>query len=115
MSAPITKPIYRHTSVCYNLPCLRKGVKELPNIKQQEKRMRQAEKRRVRNKSRKSEIKTYIRRFDEALQRGDRDESEEYLKKAVRALDKAASDGIIHKNNAANRKSRLMAKYNKAR
>ncbi|MEW6554956.1 MAG: 30S ribosomal protein S20 [Actinomycetota bacterium] len=85
----------------------------MPNTKQQEKRMRQAEKRRMRNKSRKSEIKTYIRHFDEALQRGNREESEVYLNKAVRALDKAASDGIIHKNNAANRKSRLMARYNK--
>lgn len=86
----------------------------MPNTKQQEKRMRQAEKRRVRNKSRKSEIKTYIKRFDEALQRGNRDEGEEYLNKSIKALDKAASDGIIHKNNAANRKSRLMAKYNKS-
>jgi small subunit ribosomal protein S20 len=86
----------------------------LPNIKQQEKRMRQAEKRRVRNKSRKTEIKTYIKHFDEALQRGNRDEGEEYLNRAIKALDKAASDGIIHKNNAANRKSRLMARYNKA-
>jgi small subunit ribosomal protein S20 len=86
----------------------------LPNIKQQEKRMRQAEKRRVRNKSRKSEIKTYVKRFEAALQRGDRDGSTEFLNQAIRALDKAASDGIIHKNNAANHKSRLMAKYNKA-
>ncbi len=85
----------------------------MPNIKQQEKRMRQAEKRRVRNKSRKSEIKTYIGRFEAALQRGDREESTEFLNKAVRALDKAASDGIIHRNNAANHKSRLLAKYNK--
>lgn len=86
----------------------------MPNIKQQEKRMRQAERRRMRNKSRKSEIKTYIKRFEAALQRGDREESEEYLRKSVRALDRAASDGIIHKNNAANRKSRLMRKYNRA-
>jgi len=85
----------------------------LPNIKQQEKRMRQAEKRRMRNKSRKSEIKTYIKKFQAALQRGDREESELYLRKAVKALDKAAGDGIIHKNNAANRKSRLMRKFNR--
>ncbi|NPV58989.1 MAG: 30S ribosomal protein S20 [Actinobacteria bacterium] len=84
----------------------------MPNIKQQEKRMRQAEKRRMRNKSRKSEIKTYIRRFEAALQRGDREESELYLAKAIKALDKAASDGILHKNNAANRKSRLTRKFN---
>ncbi len=86
----------------------------MPNIKQQEKRMRQAAKRRMRNRSRKSEIKTYIRKFEAALQRGDREESEAYLKKAVKALDKAAGDGIIHKNNAANRKSRLMRKFNRA-
>ena len=84
----------------------------MPNIKQQEKRMRQAEKRRMRNKSRKSEIKTYIRRFEAALQRGDREQCQLYLAKAVKALDKAAGDGIIHRNNAANRKSRLMRKFN---
>jgi small subunit ribosomal protein S20 len=84
----------------------------LPNIKQQEKRMRQAEKRRIRNKSRKSEIKTYIKEFDTALQRGDREESELYLNMAIKALDKAAGDGIIHKNNAANHKSRLMRRFN---
>lgn len=86
----------------------------MPNIKQQEKRMRQAAKRRLRNRSRKSEIKTYIRKFEAALQRGDREESELYLRKAVKALDKAAGDGIIHKNNAANRKSRIMRKFNHA-
>ena len=84
----------------------------MPNIKQQEKRMKQAEKRRIRNKSRKTEIRTYIKRFETALQRGDREESEEYLNQAIRALDRAASDGIIHKNNAANHKSRLMHKFN---
>jgi small subunit ribosomal protein S20 len=86
----------------------------LPNIKQQEKRMRQAEKRRVRNKSRKSEIKTYIKDFDNALQRGDREEGEVYLKMAIKALDRAASEGVIHKNNAANHKSRLMHRYNQS-
>jgi small subunit ribosomal protein S20 len=86
----------------------------LPNIKQQAKRMRQAERRRLRNKSRKSEIKTYIKKFHAALQKGDREESEFYLRKAVKALDKAASDGIIHKNNAANKKSKLMRRFNQA-
>ncbi len=86
----------------------------MPNIKQQEKRMRQAKKRRMRNKSRKSEIKTYIKRCEAALKRGDREESELYLKKSIQALDRAASDGIIHRNNAANHKSRLMQKYNQA-
>jgi small subunit ribosomal protein S20 len=74
--------------------------------------MKQAEKSRVRNKSRKSEIKTYIKNFDAALSRGDREESELYLKQAMQHLDRAASDGIIHKNNAANKKSRLMHRFN---
>jgi small subunit ribosomal protein S20 len=86
----------------------------LPNIKQQAKRMRQSEGRRLRNKSRKTEIKTYIKYFDGALQQGDRSECEIYLGKAVQALDRAASDGVIHKNNAASRKSRLMHKFNQA-
>ncbi|MFW6113918.1 MAG: 30S ribosomal protein S20, partial [Actinomycetota bacterium] len=91
-----------------------KEEKLLPNIKQQEKRMRQAEKRRLRNKSHKSEIRTYIRGFDASLKRGDREESEIFLSKAVKALDKAASAGAIHKNNAANRKQRLMQKFNQS-
>lgn len=86
----------------------------MPNIKQQKKRQRQSEVRRLRNKSRKSEIKTYIKGFEDALQRGNREESERNLDKAVKALDRAASDGIIHKNNAANRKSRLARRYNQA-
>jgi small subunit ribosomal protein S20 len=101
--------------MCYNFVCLdERRRRHLPNIKQQAKRMRQAEVRRVRNKSRKTEIKTYIKQFEAALQRGDRDESENLLNKAVRELDKAASDGVIHKNNAANKKSRLTNKFNQA-
>jgi len=76
--------------------------------------MRQAERRRMRNKSRKSEIKTYIKKFNAALEQGDRELTELYFRKAVKALDKAASDGIIHKNNAANRKSRMAQRYNRA-
>jgi len=86
----------------------------LPIIKQQAKRMRQAEKRRLRNKARKSEVRTYIRNFNTALQRGDREECEAYLYHAVRALDKAVSAGVVHKNNAANKKSRLTQKFNQA-
>lgn len=85
----------------------------MPNIKQQEKRIRQAEKARVRNKSRKTEVKTYIKRFSAALEEGNREQSELYMAKAVNALDKAASDGIIHKNNAANHKSSMARRFNK--
>jgi len=86
----------------------------LPNIKQQKKRMRQAELRRLRNKSRKSEIKTYIKKFHASLEEGDRETCELCFRRAVKALDKAASDGIIHRNNAASRKSRMARRYNRA-
>jgi small subunit ribosomal protein S20 len=85
----------------------------LANSKQQEKRIRQAEKARVRNKSRKTEVKTYIRRFLASLEEGNREQSDLYMAKAVKSLDKAASDGVIHKNNAANHKSRMARRYSK--
>lgn len=85
----------------------------MPNIKQQIKRMQQAERRRMRNKSRKSEIKTYIKKFHLYLNEGNREMCDEYMRKAIKALDKAASDGIIHRNNAANKKSRIARHYQK--
>jgi small subunit ribosomal protein S20 len=77
------------------------------NIKSQIKRNRQNEKRRQRNKAAKSEIKT---RLKSALAggAGDAETAAEDLRMAVKRLDKAAARGIIHKNQAANRKSRLM-------
>ncbi|MHB8780645.1 MAG: 30S ribosomal protein S20 [Candidatus Geothermincolia bacterium] len=86
----------------------------MPNIKQQEKRMRQDEKRRVRNKSRKSEVKTYVKRFEASLTAADEEASREALRQVVSLLDKAATDKIIHKNNAARHKSRLSAKFHGA-
>ena len=86
----------------------------MANTKQQEKRIRQAEKARIRNKSRKTEVKTYIKRFGAALDEGNREQSEQYMSQAVKALDKAASEGVIHKNNAANRKSSIAQRFNKA-
>ena len=82
----------------------------MANIKSQIKRNRQNEKRRVRNKAARSEIKTRIKssvRLAETEGPTD-DATVDSLKTAVRKLDKAASKGIIHKNQAANRKSRLM-------
>ena len=63
--------------------------------------------RRLRNKSVKSELKTYVRRVREAVEAGDKDAALEHLKAASRKLDKAVSKGVIHKNQAANRKSKL--------
>ena len=79
----------------------------MANIKSQIKRNRQNEARRLRNKAVKSSLKTAIRRFDEAMQSGDHDAAVATLREATRKLDKAASKGVIHKNQAANRKSAI--------
>ncbi|MDR2372951.1 MAG: 30S ribosomal protein S20 [Bifidobacteriaceae bacterium] len=79
----------------------------MANIKSQIKRNRQNEKRRLRNKAVKSELKTYVRRTREAIAAGDKDAAAEALRTATRKLDKAAAKGVIHKNQAANRKSAL--------
>ena len=79
----------------------------MANIKSQIKRIRTNEKARLRNQSVKSELKTYVRRVREAIEAGDKAAAEEHLRKACRKLDKAASKGIIHRSQAANRKSKL--------
>jgi small subunit ribosomal protein S20 len=83
------------------------------NIKSQIKRIKTNEKARLRNKSVKSSLKTAVRRFRIAADAGDKDLALTELKTASRALDKAASAGVIHKNQAANRKSALAARANK--
>jgi small subunit ribosomal protein S20 len=77
------------------------------NIKSQIKRNKQNETRRVRNKAAKSEIKTRVKSAVTAATAG-ADNVEEATRTAIKRLDKAASKGIIHKNQAARRKSRLV-------
>ena len=79
----------------------------MANIKSQIKRNRQNEKRRLRNKSVKSSLKTAIRKFHESVAGGNTDNATELLRYASRKLDKAVSKGVIHKNQAANRKSAI--------
>ncbi|MGC8464345.1 MAG: 30S ribosomal protein S20 [Acidimicrobiales bacterium] len=79
----------------------------MANIKSQIKRIRQNEKRRVRNKSVRSEIKTRLKNAMDTAQQGS-DNAETALAIAIKRLDKAAAKGIIHKNQAARRKSRLI-------
>ncbi|MGH3381332.1 MAG: 30S ribosomal protein S20 [Actinoallomurus sp.] len=79
----------------------------MANIKSQIKRNKQNEKARLRNKAVKSELKTEIRKFREAADSGDADATNSALRSASRKLDKAASKGVIHKNQAANRKSAI--------
>jgi small subunit ribosomal protein S20 len=77
------------------------------NIKSQIKRNKQNEKARQRNKAVKSELKTAVRKFREAADAGNADEAAQAMRTASVKLDKAASKGVIHKNQAANRKSAL--------
>ncbi|SDG18065.1 small subunit ribosomal protein S20 [Sinosporangium album] len=79
----------------------------MANIKSQIKRNKQNEKARLRNKAVKSSLKTAVRKFREAADQGNLDEALVALRSASRQLDKAASKGVIHKNQAANRKSAI--------
>jgi small subunit ribosomal protein S20 len=80
------------------------------NIKSQIKRNRQNEKRRLRNKAVKSSLKTAIRKFNEALEAGEAENATTLMRDAARKLDKAVSKGVIHRNQAANRKSAIAKK-----
>jgi small subunit ribosomal protein S20 len=82
----------------------------MANIKSQIKRNRQNEAARVRNKGKRSALKTQVKRFLDAVESGDRDAAQEAYRGTARAFDKAASSGVIHKNKAANKKSRLAKK-----
>jgi small subunit ribosomal protein S20 len=77
------------------------------NIKSQIKRNKQNEKAHQRNKAVKSELRTYVRKFREAAETGNVDEATAAMRAASRKLDKAVSKGVIHKNQAANRKSAI--------
>lgn len=84
----------------------------MANIKSQKKRIVTAEKARVRNKAVRSELKTYVKKVRVAVDAGDKEAATVAAGAACRKLDKAASKGIIHKNQAANRKSGIMALVN---
>jgi len=84
------------------------------NIKSQIKRIRTNEKARLRNKAVKSSLKTAVRRFREAAAAGDRETATAELHVASRQLDKAVSKGVIHANQAANKKSAITKRVNTA-
>jgi len=90
-------------------PAAAKLFVPVANIKSQIKRIKTNDKRRLRNKAAKSEIKTRVKLALRAAETGD-DRAGEYLRTAVKKLDKAAARGIIHSNQASNRKSALMHK-----
>ncbi|NYE02875.1 small subunit ribosomal protein S20 [Kineosphaera limosa] len=85
----------------------------MANIKSQLKRIKTNAKRTERNRAAKSELRTWVRKFREAAASGDKDAAETALRQASKKLDKAVSKGVIHKNQAANKKA-AMAKANNA-
>ncbi|MFB7717580.1 30S ribosomal protein S20 [Nocardia sp. NPDC058058] len=85
----------------------------MANIKSQMKRIRTNELARQRNQSVKSALRTSIRKFREAAAAGEKDKASELLQSASKSLDKAASKGVIHTNQAANKKSALSLAFNK--
>ena len=84
----------------------------MANIKSQLKRIKTNEKARLRNKAVKSELKTYVRRVREAVAAADKDKASTALVEATRKLDKAVSKGVIHANQAANKKSAMAQRVN---
>jgi small subunit ribosomal protein S20 len=87
----------------------------MPNIRSAQKRMRQEAKRRLRNRSVKSEVRTAVTKARAAIDtRTAEPQTEEAIRTAIRELDSAVSKGVLHRNNAARRKSRLMARLHKA-
>jgi small subunit ribosomal protein S20 len=84
----------------------------MPNTASAKKRMRQEAKRRLHNRSVKSFVKTQITKARVAISTGQ--DAEEAVRAAASALDRAAKKGVIHRNNAARRKSRLMKRFNEA-
>ena len=79
----------------------------MANIKSQIKRIKTNQKAQERNRGVKSEVRTAVRSAREAIASGDKDKAQDAVKNANRKLDKAASKGVIHKNQAANKKSAI--------
>lgn len=86
----------------------------MPNIKSAEKQVRVSERKKLRNKSITSLCKTNITKAEKLILSGELKAAQEAVAVAITSLDKAAEKGIIHSNNAARRKSRLMKKLNEA-
>ena len=87
----------------------------MANIKASMKHTRQSEKRRVANRVYRSAARTHVKKVRHLVETGELPQDEEQLVSAISALDKAAQKGLIHKNNAARRKSRLVKLLHKAK
>ena len=85
----------------------------MPNIKSAKKRVLVSQTKAAQNKAAKSALKTDIKKFEVAVAEGNRCEADVAYKVAVKAVDKAVSKGLLHRNNAANKKSKMTVKLNK--
>ena len=85
----------------------------MPNIKSAKKRVLVNKAKAMQNKALRSALKTDIKKFDAAVAEGNRSEADVAYKAAVKAVDQAAAKGLLHRNNAANKKSGMTIKLNK--
>ena len=85
----------------------------MPNIKSAKKRVLVSQAKAAQNKAAKSALKTDIKKFEAAVAEGNRSEADAAYKVAVKAVDQAVSKGLLHRNNAANKKSSMTIKLNK--
>ncbi|HIR83731.1 MAG TPA: 30S ribosomal protein S20 [Candidatus Galloscillospira excrementavium] len=85
----------------------------MPNIKSAKKRVLVNETKAARNKAARSALKTDLKKFEAAVAEGNRSEAEGAYKVAVKAVDQAVGHGLLHRNNAANKKSKMTLKLNK--
>jgi small subunit ribosomal protein S20 len=84
----------------------------MPNIKSASKRVLISKQQNLKNRAARSVLRTNLKKFDAAVSGGDREAAETAYKTAVKTVDRAASRGLIHKNNAAHKKSALTTKLN---
>ena len=85
----------------------------MPNIKSAKKRVLVTEVKTLQNRMVKSSLKTAVKKADAAIDAGDKAKANAAVQAAVKVIDKAAAKGVIHKNNAAHKKIRIVLKYNK--
>lgn len=86
----------------------------MPHTKSAKKALRVSQRRRDHNKPVRSQVKTYVKKAEQLISGNELESAREAVQRAMAALDKAAQKGVIHPNNAARRKSRLMKKLNTA-
>ena len=99
--------------MCVCMENLQKEVESMPNIKSSKKDVISSKIAYEKNKANKSELKTNLKKFDAALVAGDKAVAEAAYKQAVKAVDQAVVKGLLHKNNAARKKSSMTLKLNK--